>query len=133
MSETKVTLPAPEELAGFCARCAEDKKAEEVKIIDVRELSSIADCYVIATAASEPQLNALSSEIERRVRENFRLHPSRIDGVGTGSWQIIDYNTVLVHLMTPEARERYALEELWSGSPSPDAVSKLETAARSKQ
>ena len=125
--------PAPEELAGFCARCAEDKKAEGVKIINVSALSSIADCCVIATATSEPQLNALSSEIERRVRETYRLHPTRIDGVGTGSWQIIDYNTVLVHLMTPEARERYALEELWSEAPSPDTVSKLEAAARNKQ
>ena len=132
MSEKKVT-PGPEELASFCARCAEDKKAEEVKIVNVSELSSIADCYVIATATSEPQLNALSSEIERRVRETWKLHPTRIDGVGTGSGQIIDYNTVLVHLMTPEARARYALEELWSGAPSPDAVSKLEAAARSKQ
>ena len=132
MSEKKVT-PGPEELALFCARCAEDKKAEEVKVIDVSDLSSIADCYVIATAASEPQLNALSSEIERRVRETWKLHPTRIDGVGGCSWQIIDFNTVLVHLMTPEARERYALEELWSGAPSPDAGSKLEAAARSEQ
>ncbi len=132
MSEKKVT-PGPEELALFCAKCAEDKKAEEVKVINVSALSSIADCYVIATATSEPQLNALSSEIERRVRETWKLHPTRIDGVGGGSWQIIDFNTVLVHLMTPEARERYALEELWSGAPSPDAVSKLEAAARSER
>ena len=132
MSEKKVT-PGPEELALFCAKCAEDKKAEEVKVINVSALSSIADCYVIATATSEPQLNALSSEIERRVRETWKLHPTRIDGVGGGSWQIIDFNTVLVHLMTPEARARYALEELWSGAPSPDAVSKLEAAARSEQ
>lgn len=132
MSEKKVT-PGPEELALFCAKCAEDKKAEEVKVINVSALSSIADCYVIATATSEPQLNALSSEIERRVRETWKLHPTRIDGVGGGSWQIIDFNTVLVHLMTPEARERYALEELWSGAPSPDTVSKLEAAARSER
>jgi len=130
MSEDKVTAPSPAELAAFCAACADDKQAEDVRTIAVGEVSSVADYYVIATANSEPQLNALSSEIERKVRETFKLHPSRVDGVGTGSWQIIDYSSVLVHLMTREARELYDLEGLWAGEPSPDAVSRLEAVSR---
>ena len=82
-------MPTPEELANFCAKCADDKLAENVKVIAVGAVSSIADYYVIATANSEPQLHALCSELERRVRDEYKLHPARTDGVGTGGWNLI--------------------------------------------
>ena len=123
-------MPTPEELANFCARCADDKMGENIKVIPVGSVSSIADYYVIATANSEPQLHALCSEIERRVRDEYKLHPSRTDGYGTGGWNLIDYSSVLVHLMTPELREHYNLEGLWGDTPAPDAMEKLQNAAK---
>ena len=130
MTKEKVMAAAPEELANFCAKCADDKLGEDIKIIPVGAVSSIADYYVIATAGSEPQLHALASEIERRVREEYKLHPTRTDGIGTGGWSVIDYGTVLVHLMTGEMRERYDLDGLWGETPAPEAVAKLEGAVR---
>ena len=127
MTEKNVTMPTPKELAEFCARCADDKLAENIKVISVGAVSSIADYYVIATANSEPQLHALCSEIERRVRDEYKLHPARTDGVGTGGWNLIDFSAVLVHLMTPEMRERYNLEGLWEEAPAAETVEKLKS------
>ena len=126
MTEKNVTMPDPETLAEFCAKCADDKLAENIKVISVGAVSSIADYYVIATANSEPQLHALCSEIERRVRDEYKLHPSRTDGFGTGGWNLIDFNSVLVHLMTPEMRERYNLEGLWGDAVTVETVEKLQ-------
>ena len=96
-------------------------------------VSSIADYYVIATANSEPQLHALCSELERRVRDEYKLHPTRTDGVGTGGWNLIDFSSVLVHLMTPEMRERYNLEGLWGDAPAMDDLAKLDNAVQKDQ
>lgn len=126
MTEKNVTMPDPKTLAEFCAKCADDKLAENIKVISVGAVSSIADYYVIATANSEPQLHALCSEIERRVRDEYKLHPSRTDGFGTGGWNLIDFNSVLVHLMTPEMRERYNLEGLWGDAVTVDTVERLQ-------
>ena len=123
-------MPSPKELAEFCAKCADDKLAENVKVISVGAVSSIADYYVIATANSVPQLHALCSEIERRVRDEYKLHPARTDGIGTGGWNLIDFCNVLVHLMTPEMRERYNLEGLWEDVPAPETVEQLQSLPR---
>ena len=130
MTEKNMTTPSPRELAEFCAKCADDKLAENVKGISVGAVSSIADYYVIATANSEPQLHALCSEIERRVRDEYKLHPARTDGIGTGGWNLIDFCNVLVHLMTPEMRERYNLEGLWEDVPAPETVEQLQSLPR---
>lgn len=131
MTEKNVTMPDPKTLAEFCAKCADDKLAENIKVISVGAVSSIADYYVIATANSEPQLHALCSEIERRVRDEYKLHPSRTDGFGTGGWNLIDFNSVLVHLMTPEMRERYNLEGLWGDAVTVETVEKLQNLPQS--
>ena len=133
MTKENVTMPTPQELAEFCAKCADDKLAENVKVISVGAVSSIADYYVIATANSEPQLHALCSELERRVRDEYKLHPTRTDGVGTGGWNLIDFSSVLVHLMTPEMRERYNLEGLWGDAPTIDVVTKLGNVSQKDQ
>lgn len=130
MTKENPAMPTPEELANFCAKCADDKMGENIKVISVGSVSSIADYYVIATANSEPQLHALCSEIERRVRDEYKIHPTRTDGYGTGGWNLIDFSSVLVHLMTPEMREHYNLEGLWGEIPAPDAMEKLENAAK---
>ena len=133
MTKENVTMPTPQELAEFCAKCADDKLAENVKVISVGAVSSIADYYVIATANSEPQLHALCSELERRVRDKYKLHPTRTDGVGTGGWNLIDFSSVLVHLMTPEMRDRYNLEGLWGDAPTIDVVTKLDNVSQKDQ
>lgn len=114
--------PTPAELADFCVACAEEKLAENTAKLHVGPVSSVADYFVIATAGSEPQLRAIVGFIEREAREKLRLRPLSESGESASGWVLLDFGTVIVHVMTPEVRDRYNLEGLWSESPSQEAV-----------
>lgn len=115
MTETTIErVPVnAKELADFCIGCAEEKLGENPVLLTLGEASSVADYFVVVTANSEPQLRALISFIERQVREKFQLRPFSNGGDEVGGWALLDFGTVIVHLMTPEMRERYNLEALW--------------------
>ncbi len=104
-------------LALLCRELAENRKAEEVTILDVGKLSSITDYFVIATGSSEPHLRAIMNEITERLRDEFDLQPRAIDGDFQASWQVLDFFDVIVHVMRKEAREKYDLEGLWGDAP----------------
>ncbi|MBQ7206529.1 MAG: nicotinate (nicotinamide) nucleotide adenylyltransferase [Lentisphaeria bacterium] len=108
----------PAELARFCVKCAEEKLAENVVSLPVGKVSSIADFIVIATVNSEPQLRALAGFTEREMLEKLgkkTLHRPEISADGCG-WALLDFGTVIFHIMTPETRARYDLETLWGKS-----------------
>ncbi len=111
MSECPKTDPA--ELAEFCMKCAGEKLAEDVVKLDVGANSSIADYFVIATANSDPQLQAMAGFIERQVREKYGRRPLSESGDSQSGWLLLDFGAVIIHLMTPETRSRYNLEGLW--------------------
>ena len=113
MDLNKNRVEKAEELANFCIQCAEDKKAENPLLIKLPETNGIADYFVIATANSDPHLQALASHIERQVREKFEVRVTSGDEGNPGGWVLLDFNTVIVHLMLPEIREKYQLETLW--------------------
>ena len=121
---------AADVLAQFCAKIADDKLAEDVLTIPLEGKTSVADYMVIATANSMPHLTALASHIERSVREAHQLRVYTSDGRSDSGWVVLDYVTVVVHLMLQEVRARYGLESLWSGSPSPAAMGELESHVR---
>ena len=104
-------------LALRCRELADDKKAEQVVILDVRKLSSVTDYFVIATGTSEPHLRALADEITEKLREEFGLRPRATDGTAKNNWIVLDYFDVMVQLMRAEARQRYDLESLWGDAP----------------
>ena len=113
--EVKMQKVDPAEMAQLCVKCAEDKLAEDVVCIPIGSVSSIADFIVIATANSEPQLRALVGIIEREVLEKLgrkTLHRPEVSVTECG-WALLDFGTVIVHVMTPETREKYNLESLW--------------------
>jgi len=100
-------------LAGLCRDFADNKKAENIVILDVRDLSSVTDYFVIASGTSEPHLRAIVDEITDRLREEHDLRPMRTDGSMQGAWVVLDFFDVIVHVMRTDARERYDLEGLW--------------------
>jgi ribosome-associated protein len=100
-------------LAQLCRDFADNRKAENIVILDVRDLSSVTDYFVIASGTSEPHLRAIVGEITDRLREEHDLRPARKDGSLQGSWVILDFFDVIVHVMRADARERYDLEGLW--------------------
>jgi ribosome-associated protein len=100
-------------LARLCREFADNKKAENIVILDVRKLSSVTDYFVIASGASEPHLRAIVDEITDRLRDDHGLRPVRRDGTVHGAWVVLDFFDVIVHVMRQDAREHYDLEGLW--------------------
>jgi ribosome-associated protein len=100
-------------LALLCRELAENKKAENTVILDVRSLSSITDYFVITSGGTEPHLRAILNEITDRLREAHRIAPRAVDGDASAPWQVLDYFDVIVHVMRTDMREKYDLEGLW--------------------
>ena len=97
-------------LAQLCREFADNKKAENLVILDVRELSSVTDYFVIASGTSEPHLRAIVEEITDELREQHGLRPTRMDGTVQGAWVVLDFFDVIVHVMRADARVRYDLK-----------------------
>ena len=104
-------------LAVLCRNLAENKKAENVVVLDVRKLSSITDYFVIVSGTSEPHLRAISDEIRDKLREDHDIKPRAVDGTLQTNWLVMDFFDVIVHVMRHDARERYDLEGLWGDAP----------------
>src|SRR5262245_31422260 len=104
-------------LALLCRELADNKKAENIAILDVRELSSVTDYFVIASGTSEPHLPAIVDEIQAKLRAQHQLRPRAIHGTYQTSWVVLDYFDVLIHVMRQDVRDRYDLETLWGDAP----------------
>ena len=119
-------------LALLCRDLADNRKAENIVVLDVRELSSVTDFFVIASGTSEPHLRAITDEITEKLRDQHQLRPRAIDGTFQTLWVVLDYFDVIVHIMRADARERYNLEGLWGDAPQvrPRRKAKAKTAAR---
>src|SRR5512137_1211850 len=104
-------------LALACRELADNKKAEDIVILDVRELSSVTDYFVIASGTSEPHLRAIVDEITDQLREDYGIRPRAVDGTLHTSWIVLDFFDVIVHVMRTEIRDRYDLETLWGDAP----------------
>ncbi len=86
-------------------------------MLNVRELSSVTDYFVIASGTSEPHLRAIVDEITDKLRDEHHLRPKAIDGTLQTAWIVLDYFDVIVHVMRRDVRERYDLETLWGDAP----------------
>jgi ribosome-associated protein len=104
-------------LALLCREFADNKKAENIVVLDVREVSSVTDYFVIASGTSEPHLRAILDEITDKLREEHRIRPHAVDGTTHTAWVVLDYFDVIVHVMRADVRERYDLEGLWDDAP----------------
>jgi ribosome-associated protein len=106
-----------ESLARQLAAIADAKKAEDLVVLDMRELVAYTDFLAICTARSERQAKAIVDEVRLRVKRESGLLPGGVDGGGDAGWTILDYLDCVLHVFTPEARQRYALEDLWHEAP----------------
>jgi ribosome-associated protein len=104
-------------LALLCRELADNKKAEDIVILDVRKLSSVTDYFVIASGTSEPHLRAIVDEITDQLREEHLVRPKAVDGTLKAAWVVLDFFDVIVHVMRGDLRERYDLEALWGDAP----------------
>jgi len=100
-------------LALLCREYADNRKAENIVVLDVRDLSSVTDYFVIASGTSEPHLRAIVEEITGKLRDEHDIRPVRTDGSTQGAWVALDFFDVIVHVMRTDVREHYDLEGLW--------------------
>ncbi len=104
------------DFARAVARLAEEMRAEDVVILDLRAMSSVADFFVIATAASDRQMRAIADHIEDYGRQ-VGQQPYGVSGYDSATWLLADYVDVVVHLFDPQRRRYYDLELLWGDAP----------------
>ena len=97
----------------LAVRSAADKKATEIIILDLREIASFAEYFIIASGANQRQVQAVADEIEEQLKKQLGRRPVRIEGYGTAEWVLMDYGDFIVHIFKREAREFYDLERLW--------------------
>jgi ribosome silencing factor RsfS/YbeB/iojap len=119
-------------LAQLCRSLAENKKAENIVILDVSKLSSVTDYFVIASASNEPHVRAIVSEITDGLRDEHQLRARRVEGGSADAWQVLDFFDVIVHVMRTEVRAKYNLESLWGDAPRP-ATPKPKAKAKPKK
>lgn len=101
------------ELATACAQAADDAKASNIAIYDLRGTSSITDFAVVCTATSVPHLRAVLRDVDKDIEEKYNLQPIYAERTPAALWSVLDYIDVMVHVMADEVRDFYALEEFW--------------------
>lgn len=111
MEHQLMTDQETEQLARTCVAICEDRKATDVVLFDVRGSSTLADFYIVCSASSEPHLRAICDALHRDLKHSGK--PPRIEGSPNSQWIIADCGPVLVHVLDPERRDYYRLEELW--------------------
>lgn len=90
----------------------EEKKGEDIVLLDIRGLAPFADFFVVCSGTSDRMLNALADAAVEQVRKDYRLH-GRVEGEPQDGWLLVDFGDVILHLFSPDRRDYYRLEELW--------------------
>jgi len=98
----------------LAARTAEDNRGREIVVLDLRELTSFFDYFVLATGTSRRQLHAISEEIDRALEERMSDRRLGIEGYDESRWILLDYGDVVIHLFDADTRSYYGLEDLWA-------------------
>ena len=106
---------APLDLARRVVELAEDKKAADIVLLDLGELTTLADAFVICSGGSERQISAIADGIVEGLREE-RVKPIGREGTPESHWVLLDFGSVIVHVFTPPERDYYQLEKHWSGA-----------------
>ena len=97
----------------------QEKKGEHIVSLDLRKINeAVADFFIICEAGSQPQVRAIAENVEDKVREKCGENPYHHEGLQKLTWVLIDYVNVVVHIMQPETRKFYRLEEMWSDAAS---------------
>jgi ribosome-associated protein len=117
MTATLTNIQTPEytieQLAFLAAEAADDRKAGDMVLINIGEVSTLADYLLIVTGFSKVQLRAISDSVADKLEEDLDRVPLRTEGHNKGGWILLDYGDLIVHILMPELREFYSLEAFW--------------------
>ncbi len=109
----------------FALHCASEKKAVDIKVLDLRRIASFTEFFVIASGTNQRQVQAISDEINEQLKKQLNARPVRIEGYSGGEWVLLDYGDFVVHLFDKDAREFYDLERLWRDASRVDLPEEL--------
>jgi len=104
-------------LADRIAEIASDRKAIDIRVIDIRDLVSYTDYLVICSGNTERQTKAIRDAVHQELKDEHGLLPRRSEGLGEARWILADYLDCIVHIFTPDARDYYRLDKLWGDAP----------------
>jgi len=110
----------PRQLAALAAGAAADKKGEHVVVLDVGDIISITDFFVIASGTNSRQVKTIAEEIEEVLKTLAGVSPRAIEGLSDASWVLLDYGVIVVHVFLDETREFYDLDRLWADAQAVD-------------
>lgn len=119
-------MKTAKELALLAARALADKKAKEVQALEIGDLTTLAEYFVIATGSSNTQINALVDNVEKVLMEEAGEEALHREGYRGGTWVLLDYGCIAIHVFSSEAREFYGLERLWRDGKPLDISAVLE-------
>jgi ribosome-associated protein len=105
--------PTSENLARLAAEACDDRKAVDIRLIRVEDISSLADWFVICSGLSDVQVRAIARSVEDRLELEAQRLPLRREGQSEGRWVLLDYGELIVHVLTPQERHFYDLESFW--------------------
>ncbi|MGQ9467738.1 MAG: ribosome silencing factor [Anaerolineae bacterium] len=101
------------DLAREIVSILEEKKAEDILLLDIHELTQLTDYFVLCSGTSDRQLRALESGLQEEVKKQLNISPLHVEGEPSSGWILMDYGAVVVHIFAPEVRSYYNLETLW--------------------
>jgi ribosome-associated protein len=113
----KIAEQTSRELALNIAEAADDRKAGDIIVLNVGEISFIADYFVILTGYSRTQVKAIADAIDEKLSQEYHREPIGIEGKNDATWIVQDYGDVIVHIFMPNEREFYNLEAFWGHAP----------------
>lgn len=111
--ETKTPFAGLDETVKLALHCAGEKKAFNMIALDLREIASFTEFFIIASGANSRQVQAIANEINERLKKDLNNKPIRIEGYSGGEWVLLDYGDFVVHIFEKEARDFYDLQRLW--------------------
>lgn len=103
-------------LACVIAGLLDDKLGKDITILNISNVSSLADYFVIVTGDSTPQVKALMNNTKEKIKELFQRAPLRVENDTKNRWNLLDYGDVIVHILHRDERETYAIEKFWSNA-----------------
>jgi ribosome-associated protein len=106
--------------ATIAARAADDKKATDTVVLDVGEIISITEMFVLVSATNSRQVKTIAEEVELTLKVFEDVAPRSVEGLDDATWVLLDYGDVIVHVFLAETREYYDLDRLWSDAPTVD-------------
>lgn len=113
ITETRTPFSDLDETVKLALHCAEEKKAHNTVVIDLRDIASFTEFFVITSGSNQRQVQAIADEINEQLKKQLSAKPIRVEGYNAADWVLLDYGDFIVHIFEQKQREFYDLERLW--------------------